>query len=101
MRDVVSEAILFIKVGMSESGKVRLFKIELHGRGQAGMEDHGCFGEVKWFGMFGHRLFGGRNRKSRPDMVIVSETLNFLLIRCIGIIVLPDLHFVNIWSASD
>lgn len=28
VRDVVSEAILFIKVGMSESGEVKLFKIE-------------------------------------------------------------------------
>jgi len=47
---------------MREPDEVRLFKIEEHGGGQAGMEDHGCFGEVKWFGIFGHRLFGGKSR---------------------------------------
>jgi len=56
------KAVWFIKAKMREPDEVRLFKIEEHGGGQAGMEDHGCFGEVKWFGIFGHRLFGGKSR---------------------------------------
>lgn len=43
-------------------GEVRLFKTDQHGRRHAGTEDHGCFGEVERFGMFGHRLFVGQEQ---------------------------------------
>lgn len=47
---------------MREPAEIGLFEIEYRGGRHKGVGDHGCFGEVRWFGVFGHRLFVGKEQ---------------------------------------